>query len=148
MRALDRIVHVARNLRVAFLARYAAAGSAAALVYVGVYYGLVTLAEAPSLPSSCLAFGVSVIVQYSAHARFSFGARLVDPGQGARFAFATLAGLAASSAIAFAGPRLGWPTILTAGVVVAVVPPLNFALLAGWVFAARGRKRGEPSRTN
>jgi len=148
MRALDRIVHAARNLRIPFLARYAAAGSAAALVYVSIYYGLAALMHAPSLPSSWLAFGVSLVVQYSAHARFSFRSQLVDLRQGMRFAGATLIGLAASSTIAFVGPRLGWPPILTAGVVVAIVPPLNLVLLAGWVFAARRAKRGEPSSAN
>jgi putative flippase GtrA len=148
MLPFDRTVHAVRNLKISFLARYAAVGSAAALVYVGLYYGLVTAAQAPSLLSSCFAFAVSVIVQYTAHARFSFGSQVVDLRQGVRFAGATLIGLAASSAIAFAGPRIGWPPILTAAVVVTFLPPLNLALLAGWVFAARNAADSEPSGAN
>ncbi|MEQ8935377.1 MAG: hypothetical protein RIE56_06265, partial [Amphiplicatus sp.] len=88
------------------------------------------------------AYGVSLVVQYVAHARFSFGADAANLRQGARFACATAVGLAASSAIAFIGPRLGWPPLATAGVVVIVVPPLNLLLLAGWVFAGRTAKSG------
>ncbi len=129
------------SLSVATIGRYTIVGVSVAGVYLGMLSLLEIVDFAPSMVNSAIAFVIAVIFQYIAQGAFTFKRALKDSGQIARFATTVTAGLAISTFIVgHAGPSLGYSTLASSFVVVALLPIFNFLMFLFWVFVDGARR--------
>ncbi|WP_417720078.1 GtrA family protein [Salipiger sp.] len=116
------------------LLRFGVVGIANTVIYVGGYLLLRTLGL-EEIVANCLAFAAAVALQYVAHSRYTFGARVKDPAQFARFLTTIGAGLAVSTMItAHLAGIFGLSDWMAALIVTVVLPVQNYILLSLWVY--------------
>ncbi len=119
------------------MARFALIGSLVALSYLMFYLGLLSL-DLPRASANGVAFAAAISLQYIGHAGFTFGKRLRDGTQIARFGALSGLGFATSALITGGlGPVFALPDWLAAAAVIVVLPVQNYIIMSAWVFAAR-----------
>lgn len=114
--------------------RFAIVGLGVAGYYMLAYLGLLRVFHSPWI-ANALAFGSAILIQYIGQTVWTFGQALVVPAQFGRFLCMVGIGLLVSAAITgLAGPRFGLSEVVSAAVVVVVLPVINFAFLRLWVY--------------
>lgn len=117
--------------------RFGAIGVAVAGVYVLLYLALQGLGM-PRVGANALAFGVAILVQYAGQARFTFGRRMADSAQIARFGVMIALGFVTSAVITgVIAPQMGLADWLGAVAVTLILPVQNFVLMTLWVFSGQ-----------
>ncbi|MEN9855075.1 MAG: hypothetical protein RLZZ157_201 [Pseudomonadota bacterium] len=128
------------------LVRYAFAGGLTTLVYFVVYNGAL-LFYSKGDPSSVtngwvrfgfssLAYGCALLLQYSAHGRFTFGHRQTRSGQLRRYLFTVAFGLLLAASVSAANYNLYvLPDVVVAIITSVLVTSSNFILFNFWVYA-------------
>ena len=121
--------------RATLAARYVIAGGLTSLVYILVYNAFVYVGLVRFL-SSNLAYGAALLVQYSAHGKFTFGHRLKKPGTLWRYLIAVGVGFVIAAAISQANTKLyDLPDVLVSAIVMIIVAGTNFLFFNFWVYA-------------
>lgn len=119
--------------------RFCAVGASVAAVYLAVYLSLVRSGANEAL-ANVLAYAIAIIIQYVAHALWTFKGQAFVPRQILRFCTAVGLGLIVSTLITSAvGPGLAWQDWQSAILVVILLPVFNFMIFSLWVF--RGKQR-------
>lgn len=117
--------------------RFACVGVAVAGLYVGLYLALQGLGL-PQAVANALAFGGAVLVQYAGQARFTFGQRMADTAQIARFGVMIALGFVTSAVVTgVIAPQMGLADWLAAVAVTLILPIQNFVLMTLWVFSGQ-----------
>ncbi|GIU67361.1 GtrA family protein [Candidatus Phycosocius spiralis] len=115
--------------------RYVIAGGVTSLVYILVYNAFVYVGLVRFL-SSNLAYGAALLVQYSAHGKFTFGHRLHNSGTLWRYLIAVGVGFLIAAAISQANRKLyNLPDVLVSVIVMIIIAGTNFLFFNFWVFA-------------
>ncbi|WP_170769552.1 GtrA family protein [Ruegeria lacuscaerulensis] len=114
--------------------RFAVVGTGVAVYYFLTYLGLLRLVGSPWI-ANALAFGTAILIQYIGQSVWTFGKPVMAPAQFGRFLCMIGIGLVVSSTITgVLGPRFGLSQPVTAGLVVIVLPVINFVILRLWVY--------------
>lgn len=100
--------------------------------------------------SVTLAYGISILVQYSTHSTFTFERTVWDAGQAVRFVTTIALGYLISQLVMFVGQELGTPAIISVGFLGAAFALVNWVVFNVWVFEGSERfqatrERGEPA---
>jgi putative flippase GtrA len=134
------------------LMRYALAGSFTSLVYILVYnltlWAYVHLGEDKAATSairflaSNLGYGCALLVQYSAHRKFTFGHREERKGQLVRYLIAVGFGFIMAALFSSANAKLYvLPDYIVSIIAMIFVAISNFFFFTFWVYA--GDRKGE-----
>lgn len=116
------------------IVRFAVVGVGVAVYYILAYLGLLKLFGS-SWVANFLAFGSAILIQYVGQTSWTFEKKLAVPAQFGRFLCMIGIGLIVSSVLtSVLGPRLNLSELVTAGVVVVVLPVINFVILRLWVY--------------
>ncbi|CAD0183193.1 GtrA-like protein [Ruegeria sp. THAF57] len=114
--------------------RFAVVGTGVAAYYFVTYLGLLQIFNSPWI-ANLLAFGSAILIQYVGQTVWTFGRPVVAPGQFGRFLCMIAIGLVVSSMITgILAPRLALAEPVAAGLVVVVLPIINFVILRLWVY--------------
>lgn len=125
---------MSRRLPSAELARFSIVGVCVTLSYALIFLGLRSVGV-EALAANLIAYGLGIALQYVAQTRWTFRRALGNPAQAGRFVGTTVLGLVGSSLItAGIGPAVGWPDWVSAGLVMVLVPALNYILFKLWVY--------------
>jgi putative flippase GtrA len=125
------------------LVRYALAGGLTSGVYILVYNILVHF-DLVRFFSSNVAYGAALLVQYSAHGKFTFGHRETDKGVLTRYLVAVGFGFIMAAIISQANTKLyTLPDAIVSLIVMVLVANSNFFLFNFWVYA--DKKNTSPS---
>ncbi|MEO5619445.1 MAG: GtrA family protein [Cypionkella sp.] len=125
--------------------RFALVGIAVAALYVALYLAFQRLGLGRGA-ANLLAFGLAVLAQYVAQARFTYRKPLAHGAQILRFAVMIGAGLATSALITSVfAPGIGFSDALAAVLVACVLPLQNFILMTLWVFSNQQLRGGNAS---
>ena len=117
------------------LGRYALAGSLTSGVYIIVYNTFVYF-EVVRFLSSNLAYGAALLVQYSAHGKFTFGHRETRKGVLMRYLLAVGFGFVMAALISQANTKLyTLPDMIVSLIVMVFVAISNFFFFNFWVYA-------------
>jgi putative flippase GtrA len=124
------------------LVRYAIAGGITSGTYMLVYNALVHF-DVVRFLSSNLAYGAALLVQYSAHGKFTFGHRETRKGVLVRYLLAVGFGFVMAALISQANTKLyTLPDALVSLIVMVLVAISNFFFFNFWVYA--DQKKPEP----
>jgi putative flippase GtrA len=125
------------------LGRYALAGGLTSGVYIIVYNVLVHFDMVRFL-SSNLAYGAALLVQYSAHGKFTFGHRETRKGVLLRYLTAVGFGLIMAAVVSQANTKLyTLPDTIVSLIVMVLVAVSNFFFFNFWVYADHKMPRGD-----
>ena len=117
------------------LMRYVLAGSLTSCVYIIVYNTFVYF-EVVRFLSSNLAYGAALLVQYSAHGKFTFGHRETRKGVLMRYLLAVGFGFVMAALISQANTKLyTLPDMIVSLIVMVFVAISNFFFFNFWVYA-------------
>jgi putative flippase GtrA len=117
------------------LVRYALAGGITSATYM-VVYNLLVYFEIVRFLSSNLAYGAALLVQYSAHGKFTFGHRETRDGVLVRYLIAVGFGFFMAAFISQANTKLyTLPDSLVSLIVMILVAISNFIFFNFWVYA-------------
>lgn len=117
------------------LVRYALAGGLTSGVYIVVYNTLVHF-DLVRFLSSNLAYGAALLVQYSAHGKFTFGHRETRKGVLVRYLLAVGFGFVMAALISQANTKLyTLPDAIVSLIVMVLVAISNFFFFNFWVYA-------------
>ena len=141
------------------LSRYALAGSITSLVYIIVYNGALLVyqklmgdMETSSMVRflcSNLGYGCALLVQYSAHGKFTFGHREQRQGQLTRYLVAVGFGLLMAALFSAANTKLYvLPDPVVSLVVMILVAISNFFFFNLWVYAGQPKTEGVSADVN
>jgi putative flippase GtrA len=123
------------HTKIMLLVRYALAGGLTSGVYILVYNVLVHF-EIVRFLSSNLAYGAALLVQYSAHGKFTFGHRETRKGVLARYLVAVGFGLLMAALVSQANTKLyTLPDTIVSLIVMVLVAISNFFFFNFWVYA-------------
>ena len=115
--------------------RYVLAGSLTSCVYIIVYNTFVYF-EVVRFLSSNLAYGAALLVQYSAHGKFTFGHRETRKGVLIRYLLAVGFGFVMAALISQANTKLyTLPDMIVSLIVMVFVAISNFFFFNFWVYA-------------
>jgi putative flippase GtrA len=118
--------------------RYALVGLLVAAAYLALFLLLRRITSLPVGIVSGIAFIAAVVLQYWAHATFTFERNLRDRVQAARFAVTVGVGFALSTLfVGWVAPSLGICELCALGVVTVTLPILNYVIFLAWVFVSR-----------
>jgi putative flippase GtrA len=121
--------------RALLLARYALAGGITSGVYILVYNILVHF-DVVRFLSSNLAYGAALLVQYSAHGKFTFGHRETKKGVLLRYLVAVGFGFIMAALFSQANTKLyTLPDTIVSLIVMVLVAISNFIFFNFWVYA-------------
>jgi putative flippase GtrA len=121
--------------RALLLARYALAGGLTSGVYILVYNTLVHF-DVVRFLSSNLAYGAALLVQYSAHGKFTFGHRETKKGVLLRYLTAVGFGFIMAALFSQANTKLyTLPDTIVSLIVMVLVAISNFIFFNFWVYA-------------
>lgn len=121
--------------RFLLLVRYALAGGVTSGVYIVVYNILVHF-DVVRFLSSNLAYGAALLVQYSAHGKFTFGHRETRKGVLLRYLLAVGFGFVMAALISQANTKLyTLPDTIVSLIVMVLVAISNFFFFNFWVYA-------------
>jgi putative flippase GtrA len=124
------------------LVRYAIAGGITSGTYMLVYNALVHF-DVVRFLSSNLAYGAALLVQYSAHGKFTFGHRDTRKGVLVRYLLSVGFGFVMAALISQANTKLyTLPDALVSLIVMVLVAISNFFFFNFWVYA--DHKKPEP----
>lgn len=127
------------------LLRFALVGIAVAALYVTLYLAFQRFGLGRGT-ANLAAFGLAVLVQYVAQARFTYRKPLAHAAQVLRFAVMIGAGLLTSALITSGlAPSIGISDALAAVLVAFVLPVQNFILMTLWVFSNQQLRGGNAS---
>ena len=127
--------------RAELLVRYALAGGLTTGVYMIVYNSLVYF-EIVRFLSSNLAYGAALLVQYSAHSKFTFGHRETRKGALWRYLLVVGFGFIMAALVSQANMKLYvLPDLIVSLIVMVLVATSNFFFFNFWVYAASPPKR-------
>jgi putative flippase GtrA len=135
----------ARNLKAKalLLIRYALAGGLTSGVYIVVYNILVHF-EIVRFLSSNLAYGAALLVQYSAHGKFTFGHRDTRKGVLTRYLIAVGFGFMMAALFSQANTKLyTLPDTIVSLIVMVLVAISNFFFFNFWVYADDKKPKSE-----
>jgi putative flippase GtrA len=125
------------------LVRYAIAGGITSGTYIIVYNVLVHF-DVVRFLSSNLAYGAALLVQYSAHGKFTFGHRETRKGVLVRYLLAVGFGFVMAALISQANTKLyTLPDTIVSLIVMVLVAISNFFFFNFWVYA--DTKKPEPT---
>ncbi len=114
--------------------RFAVVGTGVAAYYFVAYLGLLQVFSSPWI-ANLLAFGSAILIQYVGQTAWTFDKPVVAPGQFGRFLCMIAIGLVVSSMITgVLAPRLALAEPVAAGLVVVILPVINFVILRLWVY--------------
>lgn len=114
---------------------YIVVGSSLAAIYLGLSFGLHSMASMPAHLASPIAFLLSVPIAYFAQSILVFRAGWLDGRQFLRFLVTMGVGFVVSaSTIPILSWALGLPEIIAMASVSAFVPLVNFVVFRFWVF--------------
>ena len=117
------------------LGRYVLAGSLTSGVYIIVYNTFVYF-DVVRFLSSNLAYGAALLVQYSAHGKFTFGHRETRKGVLIRYLLAVGFGFVMAALISQANTKLyTLPDMIVSLIVMVFVAISNFFFFNFWVYA-------------
>jgi putative flippase GtrA len=118
------------------LARYALAGGLTSGVYILVYNTLVHF-DIVRFLSSNLAYGAALLVQYSAHGKFTFGHRETKKGVLLRYLTAVGFGFIMAAVVSQANTTKLYtlPDTIVSLIVMVLVAISNFIFFNFWVYA-------------
>jgi putative flippase GtrA len=117
------------------LARYALAGGLTSSVYILVYNILVHF-DVVRFLSSNLAYGAALLVQYSAHGKFTFGHRETGKNTLVRYLIAVGSGFIMTALISQANTKLyTLPDTIVSLIVMVLVAISNFIFFNFWVYS-------------
>jgi putative flippase GtrA len=117
------------------LGRYALAGGLTSGVYILVYNTLVHF-DIVRFLSSNLAYGAALLVQYSAHGKFTFGHRETKKGVLLRYLTAVGFGFIMAALVSQANTKLyTLPDTIVSFIVMVLVAISNFIFFNFWVYA-------------
>jgi putative flippase GtrA len=148
----SELVVASLKAKALLLLRYGLAGSMTSLVYI-VVYNLALIAyvyfteeksatSATRFLSSNLAYGCALLVQYSAHGKFTFGHREKRKGQLLRYLIAVGFGFIMAALFSAANTKLYvLPEYIVSIIVMVLVAISNFFFFTFWVYS--GGKKGE-----
>lgn len=120
--------------RSSHISRFALVGVLIALLYILLYLVLLHIGM-PQWGANAIAFVTAVVVQYGAHARFTFGRQLADPAQILRFGVTTGCGFVTSALLTgYVVPALALDSWIAAVAVILILPVQNYLLMTLWVF--------------
>jgi putative flippase GtrA len=119
--------------------RYGVAGLVATAIYFAAVVLLVEYARVAPVPAAVLATMIVIVSSYIINRVFVFDTNRAHTSAFARFAVASLLGIALNAGLMYLAIRvLAWPYIAGAVLATAVVPPLNFVVNYLWAFRATG----------
>jgi putative flippase GtrA len=132
------------------LIRYAISGSVTSLVYILVYNGALmayqqvmagaTISGVVRFLCSNLGYGCALLVQYSAHGKFTFGHRQTRKGQLTRYLIAVGFGLIMAALFSAANTKLYvLPDPVVSLIVMILVAISNFFFFNFWVYADQSK---------
>jgi putative flippase GtrA len=125
------------------LIRYALAGGLTSGVYIVVYNILVHF-EIVRFLSSNLAYGAALLVQYSAHGKFTFGHRDTRKGVLTRYLIAVGFGFIMAALFSQANTKLyTLPDTIVSLIVMVLVAISNFFFFNFWVYADDKKPKSE-----
>jgi putative flippase GtrA len=125
------------------LIRYALAGGLTSGVYIVVYNILVHF-EIVRFLSSNLAYGAALLVQYSAHGKFTFGHRDTRKGVLIRYLIAVGFGFIMAALFSQANTKLyALPDTIVSLIVMVLVAISNFFFFNFWVYADDKKPKSE-----
>jgi putative flippase GtrA len=117
------------------LGRYAIAGGLTSGMYILVYNILVHF-DIVRFLSSNLAYGAALLVQYSAHGKFTFGHRDTKKGVLFRYLIAVGFGFVMAALISQANTKLySLPDSIVSLIVMVLVAMSNFVFFNFWVYS-------------
>jgi putative flippase GtrA len=123
------------QIKMHLLARYALAGGLTSGVYILVYNILVHY-ELVRFLSSNLAYCAALLVQYSAHGKFTFGARETKKGVLTRYLIAVGFGAVMAALVSQANMKIyTLPDKVVSVIVMVLVAISNFFFFNFWVYA-------------
>ncbi len=125
------------------LIRYALAGGLTSGVYIVVYNILVHF-DIVRFLSSNLAYGAALLVQYSAHGKFTFGHRDTRKGVLTRYLIAVGFGFVMAALFSQANTKLyTLPDTIVSLIVMVLVAISNFFFFNFWVYADDKKPKSE-----
>ena len=125
------------------LGRYVLAGSLTSGVYILVY-NLFVHFDVVRFLSSNLAYGAALLVQYSAHGKFTFGHRETRKGVLMRYLLAVGFGFVMAALISQANTKLyTLPDMIISLIVMVFVAISNFFFFNFWVYADVPKPKSE-----
>jgi putative flippase GtrA len=117
------------------LVRYALAGGLTSGVYIVIYNTLVHF-DMVRFFSSNLAYGAALLVQYSAHGKFTFGHRETRKGVLVRYLLAVGFGFVMAALLSQANTKLyTLPDAIVSLIAMVLVAISNFLFFNFWVYA-------------
>ena len=123
------------TIKLRLLTRYALAGGLTSGVYMIVYNTLVHF-DIVRFLSSNIAYGAALLVQYSAHGKFTFGHRETRKGVLIRYLVAVGFGFLMAALVSQANTKLySLPDSLVSLIVMVLVAISNFVSFNFWVYA-------------
>jgi putative flippase GtrA len=127
------------------LVRYAIAGGLTSGMYILVYNILVYF-DIVRFLSSNLAYGAALLVQYSAHGKFTFGHRDTKKGVLFRYLIAVGFGFVMAALISQANTKLyTLPDSIVSLIVMVLVAMSNFVFFNFWVYSNQKQVSDTPS---
>jgi putative flippase GtrA len=127
------------------LVRYAMAGGLTSGMYILVYNILVHF-DIVRFLSSNLAYGAALLVQYSAHGKFTFGHRDTKKGVLFRYLIAVGFGFVMAALISQANTKLyTLPDSIVSLIVMVLVAMSNFVFFNFWVYSNQKQVSDTPS---
>jgi putative flippase GtrA len=140
----DKVPFADIKTKAMLLARYALAGGITSGVYIIVYNILVHY-EVVRFLSSNLAYGAALLVQYSAHGRFTFGHRETRKGVLWRYLTAVGFGFVMAAVFSQANTKLyTLPDPIVSLIVMITVATSNFFFFNFWVYAEDKKSKPDP----
>jgi putative flippase GtrA len=128
-------INAALKQKVMLAARYALAGGLTSVVYIIVYNIFVHFGVVRFL-SSNFAYVAALVVQFSAHGKFTFGHRNTKDGVFWRYIIAVGFGFLMAAAVSQANMKLYvLPDFIVSLIVMVLVAASNFIFFNFWVYA-------------
>ncbi|MCY6380003.1 GtrA family protein [Hoeflea prorocentri] len=119
------------------LVRFAVVGVTVAALYF-VLFVCLSQTRLPDFVINLVAFCTAVVVQYFLQAKWTFKRSAAKTAQAGKFIVTVGFGLLLSTLISSViGPAMHWSSVVTAAVVVVILPISNFILFKVWVFALK-----------
>lgn len=139
----DEVKATSIKTKLLLLLRYAIAGGITSATYILVYNVLVHF-DILRFLSSNLAYGAALLVQYSAHGKFTFGHRDTKQGVLFRYLMAVGFGFLMAALISQANTKLyTLPDSLVSLIVMVLVAISNFFLFNFWVYRDKSSSNAE-----
>lgn len=115
------------------LIKFGIAGLLATGIHVFVAYLLIEARSFPPVAANGVAFGAATVTSYLLNTSWAFRHR-ISPRTMARFWIVSTAGLCGTMAISAAADAMGFHYFVGIALVVALVPPMTFALHSAWTY--------------